>query len=124
VTVSFRADEEDIAKADRWAERLDVERSELLRDALVQHIARLAGEADANAYGPNCSPLTSSPWRTSMSGDLLGTGLTVRRGLIGATVQRGEIWFAAVAEGGDQPVFVLTAIRSPIALAGWWWPAV
>jgi Ribbon-helix-helix protein, copG family len=50
VMVSFRADEEDVAAADRWAERLGVERSELLRDALASHIARLAAEADAAAY--------------------------------------------------------------------------
>ena len=48
--VSFRADEEDVAAADRWAERLGVERSELLRDALAGHIARLAAEGDASAY--------------------------------------------------------------------------
>jgi mRNA interferase MazF len=29
------------------------------------------------------------------------------------TVQRGEIWFAAVPEGGDRPVLVLT--RDPVA---------
>ena len=56
VMVSFRADEEDVAEADRWAERLGVERSELLRDALTGHIARLAGEADASAY--EAEPLT------------------------------------------------------------------
>ena len=48
--VSFRADEEDIAEADRWAERLGVERSELLREALAGHLSRLAAEADAATY--------------------------------------------------------------------------
>ncbi len=48
--VSFRADDEDIAEADRWAERLGLERSEILRDALAGHLARLAAEADAAAY--------------------------------------------------------------------------
>jgi antitoxin MazE2 len=50
VMVSFRAEDEDVATADRWAARLGVERSELLRDALAAHLARLAAEADAAAY--------------------------------------------------------------------------
>ena len=50
VMVSFRADEEDVAQADLWAERLGVERSEFLRDALASHIAGLAAEADAAAF--------------------------------------------------------------------------
>jgi len=48
--ISFRADDEDLAEADRWAERLGVERSELLREALAGHLARLAAEADIAAY--------------------------------------------------------------------------
>lgn len=54
--ISFRADEADIAEADRWARRLGVERSALLRDALAAHLARLAAEADAGAY--ESSPFT------------------------------------------------------------------
>jgi len=50
VMVSFRADEADVAEADRWAHRLGVERSELLREALAGHLARLAAEADVAAY--------------------------------------------------------------------------
>jgi hypothetical protein len=50
VMVSFRADEDDVAEADRWADRLGVERSELLRDALASHLARLAAEGDLAAY--------------------------------------------------------------------------
>lgn len=48
--VSFRVDDEDVADADRWAARLGVERSELLRDALAGHLARLAAESDVAAY--------------------------------------------------------------------------
>ena len=48
--VSFRADDDDIAEADRWAERLGLERSELLRDALAGHLARLASEVEPSAY--------------------------------------------------------------------------
>jgi hypothetical protein len=50
VMVSFRVEEEDVAEADRWADRLGVERSELLREALSAHLARLSAEADASAY--------------------------------------------------------------------------
>jgi hypothetical protein len=50
IMVSFRADDEDIAEADRWAERLGIERSELLREALASHLSRLAAETDAAAY--------------------------------------------------------------------------
>jgi len=48
--VSFRADDDDVAEADRWADRLGVERSELLREALAAHLARLAVEDDAGMY--------------------------------------------------------------------------
>jgi antitoxin MazE2 len=48
--VSFRADDEDIAEADRWAAKLGIERSELLREALAGHLARLGAEADVAAY--------------------------------------------------------------------------
>ena len=48
--LSFRADEDDAMEADRWARALGVERSELLRDALRYHLARLRAEADAGAY--------------------------------------------------------------------------
>lgn len=48
--VSFRAEEEDVAEADRWADQLGVDRSELLREALASHLARLAAEVDAGAF--------------------------------------------------------------------------
>jgi hypothetical protein len=50
VMVSFRAEEQDVAEADRWARRLGIERSELLREALATHLARLAAEDDAASY--------------------------------------------------------------------------
>ena len=53
VMVSFRAEEEDMEEADRWAKRLGVERSELLRDALASYLARLVAEAEPGAYGAN-----------------------------------------------------------------------
>jgi hypothetical protein len=48
--VSFRADDHDVAEADRWAQRLGMERSELLREALTTHLARLAADDDAARY--------------------------------------------------------------------------
>ncbi|MGQ0744119.1 MAG: ribbon-helix-helix protein, CopG family [Acidimicrobiales bacterium] len=50
VMVSFRADEADMAEADRWAEQLGMDRSEVLREALVCHLARLGAEADVAKY--------------------------------------------------------------------------
>jgi predicted transcriptional regulator len=48
--LSFRVDDEEAAKAQRWAERLGVDRSELLRDALRRHLLRLASEDDAKTW--------------------------------------------------------------------------
>jgi hypothetical protein len=45
--LSFRVDDSDADQIQRWAERLGVDRSELLRDALHRHLARLASEDDA-----------------------------------------------------------------------------
>jgi hypothetical protein len=45
--LSFRIDEEEAADAQRWADRLGIDRSELLRDALHHHLLRLASEDDA-----------------------------------------------------------------------------
>lgn len=47
---SFRVSEEDAGRAQRWAERLGVGRSELLREALRRHLARLASESDAATW--------------------------------------------------------------------------
>lgn len=44
--LSFRADEHDAELAREWAERLGVDRSQLLREALHQHLVRLASELD------------------------------------------------------------------------------
>jgi antitoxin component of RelBE/YafQ-DinJ toxin-antitoxin module len=45
--LSFRTDEEEAANAQRWSERLGIDRSELLREALHRHLLRLASENDA-----------------------------------------------------------------------------
>jgi predicted transcriptional regulator len=48
--LSFRVDDMEAAEAQRWAERLGVDRSELLREALRRHLVRLAGENDAQKW--------------------------------------------------------------------------
>ena len=48
--LSFRVDDEEAAQAQRWAELLGVDRSELLRDALRRHLLRLASENDAKTW--------------------------------------------------------------------------
>ena len=48
--MSFRVDDAEAADAQRWAERLGVDRSELLRDALHRHLTRLASESDADIW--------------------------------------------------------------------------
>jgi predicted transcriptional regulator len=48
--LSFRVDDAEAAAAQRWAERLGVDRSELLREALHGHLLRLASENDAATW--------------------------------------------------------------------------
>ena len=45
--LSFRTDDSDALEVQRWAERLGIDRSELLREALHRHLLRLASEVDA-----------------------------------------------------------------------------
>jgi hypothetical protein len=45
--LSFRVDDGAAQAAQRWAKRLGVQRSELLREALRRHLDRLASEDDA-----------------------------------------------------------------------------
>ena len=48
--ISFRVGDAEAADAQRWAERLGVDRSELLRQALHRHLTRLASEVDAETW--------------------------------------------------------------------------
>lgn len=54
--LSFRVDESEAAVAQAWAERLGLDRSELLRQALRRHLLRLASERDAEIWEQH--PLT------------------------------------------------------------------
>ena len=49
--LSFRVDDAEAEEVRRWAERLGVDRSELLRDALRRQLVRLASEDDAVRWG-------------------------------------------------------------------------
>ena len=54
--LSFRADDEEANEAQKWAERLGVARSELLREALHRHLVRLRAEVEIEAW--NAAPLS------------------------------------------------------------------
>lgn len=49
--LSFRVDDDEAQRTQLWAERLGVDRSQLLRDALHRHLVRLAFEDDADRWG-------------------------------------------------------------------------
>lgn len=48
--LSFRVDHRLADEAQRWAEALGIDRSELLRQALRRHLDRLASESDADRW--------------------------------------------------------------------------
>ena len=48
--ISFRVSESEAAEAQRWAQQLGVDRSELLREALHRYLVRLASEDDAKIW--------------------------------------------------------------------------
>jgi hypothetical protein len=54
---SFRVDEDAAEETRRWAERLGVGRSELLREALHRHLVRLRAEQDVDSWTKK--PLTT-----------------------------------------------------------------
>jgi len=66
--LSFRVAEAEAAEAQRWADALGVDRSELLRSALHRHLIRLAAKEDAarSATSPlsaaECSPAEVADW--------------------------------------------------------------
>ncbi|HLY82607.1 MAG TPA: ribbon-helix-helix domain-containing protein [Acidimicrobiales bacterium] len=48
--LSFRVEADEAERIQAWAERLGVDRSELLRDALRRQLSRLASEDDAATW--------------------------------------------------------------------------
>ena len=55
--MSFRVDDQEAAAAQRWADELGIDKSELLREALHRHLTRLGSEHDARAWSDQ--PLTA-----------------------------------------------------------------
>lgn len=56
--VSFRLDDAEAEALNEWAERLDVDRSQLLRDAVHRRIVQLAAEYEADRWA--AAPLTGA----------------------------------------------------------------
>lgn len=54
--MSFRVDDDEAIRAQRWADELGIDKSQLLRDALHRHLTRLASEHDAVTWADH--PLT------------------------------------------------------------------
>lgn len=48
--LSFRVDDGEAEDTQRWADRLGVDKSELLREALHRHLVRLASEVDVDRW--------------------------------------------------------------------------
>jgi hypothetical protein len=50
IMLSFRTSPQEVAAATVWAERLGIDRSELLREALHAYLVRLSSERDAETW--------------------------------------------------------------------------
>jgi hypothetical protein len=48
--LSFRVADDEAAEAQEWADRLGVDRSELLREALHRHLVTLRSQREADRY--------------------------------------------------------------------------
>ena len=48
--LGFRVSDDDAAAVELWARRLDMDRSELLREALRRHLTELASALEVQAY--------------------------------------------------------------------------
>jgi hypothetical protein len=65
--LSFRVDSDDAEDAQRWADRLGIDKSELLREALHRHLVRLASEVDAERWAE--MPHTDDELSLSLTAD-------------------------------------------------------
>jgi predicted transcriptional regulator len=51
--LSFRVDDDEASELQAWSERLRVDRSEVIREAVRKHLNRLASEQDAAKWEAN-----------------------------------------------------------------------
>jgi len=56
--MSFRVDDNEATQAQRWADALGIDKSELLREALHRHLVQLASERDMASWAEQ--PLTDA----------------------------------------------------------------
>ncbi len=56
--LSFRVDDDEASEAQRWADALGIDKSELLREALHHHLVRLASESETESW--DRQPLTAA----------------------------------------------------------------
>lgn len=65
--LSFRVADDEAAEAQEWADRLGVDRSELLRDALHRHLVTLRSQREGDRYDQH--PVTESELSLGKIGD-------------------------------------------------------
>ncbi|MGH8926480.1 MAG: ribbon-helix-helix domain-containing protein [Acidimicrobiia bacterium] len=65
--LSFRVDDEEAAALQHWANRLGIERSELLREALHRYLVRLRAETEIDAW--TATPLSEEEAALGSSAD-------------------------------------------------------
>ena len=65
--LSFRVDEDEARRVQAWADRLGVDKSQLLRDALHRHLVTLASQDDVRRWNEN--PLTDDEQALSAFAD-------------------------------------------------------
>ena len=65
--LSFRAEEAEVADVQQWADRLGVDRSELLRAAVHRHLVWLKSQEDASAWEQQ--PLTDAESQLAKAAD-------------------------------------------------------
>jgi hypothetical protein len=60
--MSFRVEDAEAEDAQRWAHKLGIDRSELLREALHRHLVRLAAEHESPISESEMALASSAEW--------------------------------------------------------------
>lgn len=103
--LSFRVDDT-TREVQAWAQRLDVGRWELVREALRRHLLRPGSEVDAEIWQRTRCTGVSGHWRRVAH---WGPAEIGRTGLM----RRGEAWFPASVTGPRPPCPSDTALVDP-----------